>query len=333
MLRMIIARFEPLRAEEWTNAALRFGSLPVETFASGFDGTALHVFLTCQCKLTSPPISNANGELIPTDDVRRHLEEQLELAVDAVSVATRTRRSIRSPDPCLAFIPDVGDERAWLDLHSGIARRHSSRLAGRPKIPFSIIEQLCVDRSDGLALLAEARANPHASGQFHEFFRVFERAFKLDCEKLAGPLGTYLSGTQQGYTLPEIENWLRIRGPLTHADRRKSFLLERDAFPVIHRMEQAAVDVVVNKKDWRDPSTTRAPRWRAAFGSCDSGSGIYVTQAQGARIQFEPLDQFGIYPFDLNACLKKLPPDWWLKRTAHGIDTGTRDGPNTEGRA
>jgi len=45
------------------------------------------------------------------------------------------------------------------------------------------------------------------------------------------------------------------------------------------------------------------------------------------------LDQFGIYPFDLNACLKKLPPDWWLKRTAHGIDTGTRDGPNTEGRA
>ncbi|HEV2969252.1 MAG TPA: hypothetical protein VGY55_04620 [Pirellulales bacterium] len=311
LLRMIVAKFESLSIGDWTEKTLTFGLLPVEMFAKGFDATGLDVYLTCQCPLSSYPSSNGDGDLEPQDDVRRHLEEQLELAVNAVSVATRSRRSIRSVDPCVAFIPESDAERVWLDAHRGIARGQFAHPHGHPRISFSVIQQLCADRADGIALMSEAIAHPHPSGRFHELFRVFERAFKTACGQLSTPLSKFLAPNGCGYTPDEIKKWIDLRGPLTHADRRPAFLLERDAAPVVHRMEQAAIDVLVNKQLWRDSSTAREQRWRPQFGSSDAGAGVFVMKDLGAELKFDIMDQFGVYPLDLKYRLELAPAGWW----------------------
>jgi len=48
------------------------------------------------------------------------------------------------------------------------------------------------DRADGLALLVEASGIRHASGRFHEYIRVFERAFGKASRLLALPLAEFL---------------------------------------------------------------------------------------------------------------------------------------------
>ncbi|MGA2230204.1 MAG: hypothetical protein ABSH22_04695, partial [Tepidisphaeraceae bacterium] len=248
----------------------------------------------------------------------RSLEAAIEAVADAVAVSMRCQRSLRSPTPSVILLPDSDDERNWLNARNGIARQTRTIPAGCPRIPFTKLEDIQKDRPDGIALLAEALAHPHASGRFHELFRVFERAFRIDCGHLGTPLSTFLSSVPLGYTLDEVNSWIKIRGPITHADVRKTFLLERDAFPVIHRMEQAAFDVVFNKKTWRDVSTERVDRWRADWGTTDSQSGIYVTQGRDARPAFHLSDEYGVYPWDLSACFNNPPPTWWYGRKQSG---------------
>lgn len=159
--------------------------------------------------------------------------------------------------------------------------------------------------------MAEAQSHRHATGRFHEFFRIFERAFRTDCERLA-PLLFGCADKRYGYSLSEIETWIRARGPLTHADRRKEFLLERNACPLVYRMEQAAIDVLVNKANWRSADTLRKERWAPAFGLQDGQSGIYITRGKEAQIDYAVFDQFGTYPVHPRGCINKLPEGWWV---------------------
>ena len=313
MARMIIARFQGLSKDEWPAMQVSVGSLGVHTLGFGHDGDALHLLLACEATISAMPDANSKGELVPDDDVRRHLEERLEMAVDAISVSNRAPRSIRSPEPCLGFIADDDSETLWLNQYRGIIHVHGAYPAGRPRIPLSALQALSIDRPDGIALLAEALAHPHPSGRFHEFFRVFERGFRTSCGSLGTPLTAFLSGCGHGYTRPEVDEWIDKRGPITHADRRSEFLRERDAVSLIHRMEQAAFDVVINKSVWRNSSTGRTERWSPDFGTSNDHGGVFVTQGKDANHQFYVLDQFGVYPFDLKVCLSTPPPGWWIK--------------------
>jgi len=83
------------------------------------------------------------------------------------------------------------------------------------------------DRSDGTLLMAESLAQAHPTGQFRDFFRVFERAFALPARRLAQPLEAFLH-ERYAYTSAELENWLEVRDAATHADVRRRLVVEAD---------------------------------------------------------------------------------------------------------
>ena len=185
----------------------------------------------------------------------------------------------------------------------------------RADVPtFDVLDSL-VDRLDGVALLAEATAHGHLVGQFHEYVRLFERAFALGSSKLCNPLARFLKDANQGYTHAEVRKWLiDLRHPATHADQRESFVLEGDIRPVIHRIEQAAYEVLFNKKAWRNSSFARRTVWcpTAKLVSADPLQHEVVAQ-NACTLTAQLLDHYGSYPLDLTAGIDTLPQGWWAK--------------------
>ena len=62
----------------------------------------------------------------------------------------------------------------------------------------------------------------------------------------------------------------------THADVRRRFVLESDVRPVTSRMEQAAFDVLLNKRAWREPSLERRGAWVPVAGTRNPSGATYV---------------------------------------------------------
>jgi hypothetical protein len=167
------------------------------------------------------------------------------------------------------------------------------------------------DREDGVALLVEALSHDHAMGRFHEFIRLFERAFTRPAKTLTSPLNEFLS-PRFGYTAAELSRWFEeLRDPATHADARTEFLLEADVRPVIDRMEQAAFDVLLNKALWRDPSTDRRDVWAPTAGSTNPRGGAFIVQGTTPVTYGTILDEYGAFPMDLSGVITQRPGSWW----------------------
>jgi hypothetical protein len=167
------------------------------------------------------------------------------------------------------------------------------------------------DRPDGVALMVEALAQDHALGRFRDFIRVFERAFARPAKTLTDPVVAFLD-PRLGYTDAEVKLWFeQYRDPATHADARNDFALEADAQPFIDRMEQAAMDVLMNKRDWRDPSADRRSTWIPMAGTSGPGGDIFVTKGSAGSIQARILDPYGAYPMDLAGVISTPPANWW----------------------
>lgn len=309
--RLVIVKFRGLEPPKWTNDLVTGMTPEVRVFGKADDRDTVHVILESFVQLNESLVGDEDGRILVPDAIRKKLEIALELAANTVSVALGVPRSLRSPTPCVFLRPESQADREALAKFKGISCQPGATVCSRPRIDPVILRGLLASRSDGICLMAEALAQRHASGQFHEFFRVFERAFRTDCEKLIVPLSAFLSTGLCGYTKEEISHWVRLRGPLTHADRRPEFYMERDLRRVIARLEQAAVDVLVNKKNWRDTSPDREWRWRQPSGSSDSESGVFVTQGQSNEVRFAILDDFGVYPRDLTVSFKTPPNGAW----------------------
>ena len=168
-------------------------------------------------------------------------------------------------------------------------------------------------------MLAEALSHSHPTGKFHELLRLFERAFKRSSSKLIKPLAAFLSKAENlGYSESEIKNWVvSLRHPATHADIRDFFVLEAGIRPVVHRMEQAAYDVLFNKMEWRSSSSSRREIWKPISGTLSDKLGLFVTQGKGTTINFQALDGFSSYPLSLldfsSVLPKMIPENWWYK--------------------
>lgn len=81
--------------------------------------------------------------------------------------------------------------------------------------------------------------------------------------------------------------------------------------PIIARMEQAATDVLFNKKDWRDASTERRAVWTPKTGTTDDEGGVFVTQGADVTLQAQLLDEYGAFPLDLGGIISPPPANWW----------------------
>jgi hypothetical protein len=142
------------------------------------------------------------------------------------------------------------------------------------------------DRRDGVLLLGAAVSAGHGVGKVHELFRLFEHAFAKPPRLLIRPLAEFLESNPSdlGYTVDEVENWVsNVRDPATHADldRQNAFALDHHVQAHLMRIEQAAFDVLFNKKTWHSPNGAREDRnpLRCA-ASADSG----MRMTDGARV-------------------------------------------------
>jgi hypothetical protein len=171
------------------------------------------------------------------------------------------------------------------------------------------------DRTEGVTLLAESIAQEHQTGKFHEYVRLFERAFNRSGEGLVQPLLGFLSSSRFGYTEVEVRRWLReLRNPATHGDRGRPMVFESGILPVVWRMEQAAYDVVFNKAEWHNPSTGRRDIWRPTSGTSSSSGSMLSTQGVQDTFRIQMLDEFAAFPKALIGGFETLPDNWWSKQ-------------------
>lgn len=316
LLRLVTAYFKPIPPECWRSWRIDMGGICVSTHGWTEDGDRLRLVLGAEIDLREwPTLSEARLVQIPAEE-RRAAESALESAANFVSIAEECQRSISSPTPCVAFLPEDDEARTWLESSNGLELNPVAY--GRACVDLSIdkLQAAISDRLDGLALLAEALAHDHATGKLHEFMRVFERAFTLASRKLVTPLADFLRGAPGGFSPSEVSEWIKdIRDPATHADRRSRFLLEADVRPAIPRMQTAAYDVLLNKEQWRSPCTARRDVWHP---QCWVGPdlGIDVVQGTDMTVKWQLLDDVGRYPRDLSANIEQLPDGWWCKRAS-----------------
>jgi hypothetical protein len=214
---------------------------------------------------------------------------------------------------CAYLLAETPEERAWLASCSGLETDFGgvNRLPQQLTLDEATLGALA-DRTDGVALLAEALSHAHATGRFHELIRVFERAFALGPYDLIEPLTVFLQGGRFGFTGDEVRSWIERRQPATHADRRQEFVLEAGIRPVVARMEQAAYDVLLNKASWRNRSPERREAWHPKVGTTTPTGDFFMTKGMALSLETQALDAFRAYPLNLAASgVPNIPPEWW----------------------
>lgn len=303
---------EPFRPLTVTSELVR-----VSVLAHGPVEGELRVLVAAQVPLSSPP-TLTEGQISVPEAARVDSERGIQFHANLTAVREGCSRQLRSPSIAVGFEPDNDADTQFLSLATRIARGSHAVFGVKPRIdtPAEQLTGILLDRQDGLALLAEALSHEHPTGQFHEYLRLFERAFSLGPSELIDPLSTFLEGSGQGFTRVEIEDWLlRLRHPTTHADRRPVFFLESDIRPVTWRMRQAAYDVLFNKDVWRDKSPHRRAAWTPpAWMSAPGDAPVIAKEGGSFQAQLQWLDDFGVFPLDLKAEIRGiLPATWWVQ--------------------
>lgn len=308
--------FEP-PPSGWSSWQCRFGQVTVGTLPIGQAPPAegkLRVIVTAEISIP-PPEVDEEGFLALPEQARRQCETALEEVANIIAVFGRCRRSISSASPCAALIVDDASERVFLDKTRGFHAKRSMLTGHHYQIPVSddMVARL-KDRLDGVALLAEAYSHTKEAGRFHEFVRFFEAAFALPFSQLDKKLAQFLNSAY-GYTRSEINGWVRMRDPMTHADGKKAdrIMVDADVRRVTHRMEQAALDVLFNKETWRDRSRSRRTLWRPIAATTSPEGGLILREGSTPSLTFQLFDEFGVFPLDLHAVLVKPPDSWWYR--------------------
>ena len=233
-----------------------------------------------------------------------------------MSVANRCRRGLLSPTPCVALVLEEDGELDWVESSLGLCGEGTG-VSGAP-VQLSVTEELVsslADRLDGVALLAEAVSHDHAVGKYHEFVRLFERAFLLPVTQLEKILSRFLAGSGLGYGREEVRQWIALRHPSTHADMRVTggLVFDTDVQRFVPRMLQASYDVLMNKATWSDRSIDRRDTWKPTSGSNSAGADFFIKSGHDVVLEFQLFDEFGVYGRDFAAFFQSWPPGLWSK--------------------
>jgi hypothetical protein len=165
-----------------------------------------------------------------------------------------------------------------------------------------------------VGLLSDALGNEAAVGRFRDLVRVFENGFGLGASQMGKKLAQFLDGAGQGFTRAEIEEWLSLRDLVSHGDRQVSFPHESWVRKLLPRMEEAALDVLLNKATWGNSSRMRRDVWRPPARSL-TNEGKKLEGAAGGDwgLRVMMFDAFGVYPLAVSASVECLPDEWWTK--------------------
>jgi hypothetical protein len=318
------------------------GTAPVTVRDVGKSGDRTRLLLQATVNLAEKPSASATGVVEVPVDERKEAEAAIETVANLLAVMNHTRRSISSPRPFVALYLESDEERFW---SAGLSRFEGEQ-SGIPETSYLLApsnEHLAAlgDRLDGVALLAEALAQDHATGQFHEFIRLFERAFTLPPSQFEKKLAQFLGGAGLGYGRSEVRHWVDLRNPVTHAKdlSQTRIVLESDILPVIARMEQAAYDVLMNKKVWHNPSKERRDLWSPHVATLSPTHALKVTKGEDAKFHIHLFDPFMAFRYDAGFGIRELPENHWsvwpVTRTGfNGMITLVEAGrPPASGRA
>lgn len=318
LIRLVIGVFEPT-PRRWPTDVVQVDTSSVRVISNDSatpSGEGHLRLLVGEVEVTeSLELTEDNHVIVPAES-RQRAERAIETVSNLIAVANGVRRSLSSPEPCIAFVPVNDAEREWLERSNGIYLPIGGAIASsRIELDiFPLLPQL-QDRLDGVGLLAEALAHGHATGRFHEYMRFFERAFGRNYKALPQLLTQYLQPLDWGYDQSEIDHWRSLRDPAIHGNAQE-FLVESGLLPISERLEQAAYDVLFNKADWRSPNVKRRNVWTRTSGTTSGkSSNHFVTQGIGAVLQFAPLDPFGAYPWYLRKLT--ISSDTWFMRYYH----------------
>lgn len=81
--------------------------------------------------------------------------------------------------------------------------------------------------------------------------------------------------------------------------------------PVIARIEQAAYDVLWNKKTWKSSSKERRQVWRPRVATLSATNALRITKGDDATFSLHMLDPFQAFSYDASFNLPELPPHLW----------------------
>jgi len=262
-------------------------------------------------QLTEPPSLNDAGLVRVPHSIRQACEQLIQSAADVFSVMESVGRSVLSPKPCIALMPESDAETDLLRTAKGIEAPNASIVSTSAAIDDALMPQL-LDRLDGVASMAEANSSTTVIGEFHELMRVFERAFAVNGGGLVGPLTKFLEGADRlGYTKSEVQTFVReTKNISSHLEawKQRDFYLDASSRALTGRMRQAALDVLFNKRVWHNPAPARREVWRPSVGTSAPGA-PFVVEGEEAAASFEVLDPYGAFPLD--AAAENLVPEGW----------------------
>ena len=164
----------------------------------------------------------------------------------------------------------------------------------------------------GAELFCEAMGNMSALGRYRELIRVFELAFRRDSYGMGRKLVQFLD-PDLGFTRVEVDGWLAWRDAANHTDLAKSpkLAFERDVQPFVERMQQAGLDVLLNKAIWADASRIRRNAYSAKIAKLSPAGDLRFTQGATGSIAIDfPLDCFNAWPVRQRGIFRP-ERGWW----------------------
>jgi len=325
--RLACLHFTPPPSETWSSWQIKMEGVDLSTIKVA-NASPSSVLVQAVINIPFPTIDAAGFLIIPSEK-RIECERALQFSADLIAIFSRSSRSVLSPVPCWALVPDGQEERERLNQTKGICS--VSAMLGGFQFPMpqdnSLIQSL-TDRLAGVAIMAEAFSQNTSAGKYREFVRFFEAAFALRFVNQGKILHRFLAPAM-GYTRAEIGNWCSLRHPMTHADGEatKELAFDHDVRPIIARMEQAALDVLFNKVKWFTRSVDRRVVWSPqAITTAASGRGMVRQNSKQNSMIFQVIDDFGVFALDLKAVLKPLPETWWWRANRADNAEDTRVG-------
>lgn len=310
---------------------LEMEGVKVWKWAQDEETAGKNMIIAASTQISHP--SAIDGMVQAPKEAREKCERAIEYIADLIAVQRKTTRAITSVDPCVVLELEDEDDRSFVASLKGMENGSKVRSV-HPYVGPDDIERLVTmyDRRDGVMLMAEALSHKAQSGKYKELVRLFENAFEKKHKKVISFLTGFLD-EKMNYSLEEVRGWLLLRNGMNHADKTSNPVVysEADVVHLVARMEQAAYDVLFNKKNWGTKDTERRELWTPETYMADPNP-AYVRGKGGCEADFVLTDAFNVYPRGGIMYSDEFPDTWWpcskiAKGQSHRLNINISSGP------
>ena len=312
ILKIVICEFQK-KPKNLYSYAINIDDVVVQILPQEYKKSKNGVFIAAEMEIKNSSLKDEEIIFkIPLNELSQ-LEHSIETLVDIISFAQGLKRTISSPSPSVYLKPISESEINYLRSIKEFDFQQKKRIESNIKIDFDL--DMCLnldDRTDGIKIISEANSTNHLSGKFHEYIRFLELAFNKTNRALIEPTSKFLfNNSRMGYSKEEIKKWIYIRHKSVHANKKRGFYTEGDIRPFITRIEQACYEVLFNKSNWNDSSTTCRDFYKIPAVSKNPNNDLIIVRGTEFSITKQVLDESGSYPLNINIHFNNMPIGYW----------------------